>query len=76
MPEGDTIHHAANTIRPVLEGRIPDRIATPQRRHDGDRWPERLAGRAVVAVAARGKHLLLHFEGALVLHSHLRMSGA
>ena len=24
MPEGDTIHYAANTIRPVLEGRIPD----------------------------------------------------
>ena len=24
MPEGDTIHHAANLIRPVLEGRVPD----------------------------------------------------
>jgi endonuclease-8 len=76
MPEGDTIHHAANTIRPVLEGRVPDEILTPQRRHDRDRWPERLAGRRVSAVQARGKHLLLHFEGELVLHSHLRMSGA
>ena len=76
MPEGDTIHHAANRIRPVLEGRVPERIATPQRRHDADRWPARLAGRAVSSVEARGKHLLLHFEGELVLHSHLRMSGA
>jgi endonuclease-8 len=76
MPEGDTIHYAANTIRPLLEGRVPDQIRTPQRRHDGDRWPERLAGRRVVAVQARGKHLLLHFEGDLVLHSHLRMTGA
>jgi endonuclease-8 len=76
MPEGDTIHHAANRIRPVLEGRVPEEIRTPQRRHDADRWPERLAGRAVTRVEARGKHLLLHFEGDLVLHSHLRMTGA
>jgi endonuclease-8 len=76
MPEGDTIHHAANSIRPLLEGRVPDEIRTPQRRHERDRWPERLAGRAVDRVEARGKHLLLHFEGGLVLHSHLRMTGA
>ena len=76
MPEGDTIHHAANQIRPVLEGRVPERIATPQRRHDGDRWPQRLERRCVTAVEARGKHLLLHFEGGLALHSHLRMTGA
>jgi endonuclease VIII len=76
VPEGDTIHHAAKEIRPVLEGRVPDEIATPQRRHERDRWPQRLAGRAVTLVEARGKHLLLHFEGDLVLHSHLRMRGA
>jgi endonuclease-8 len=76
VPEGDTIHHAANRIRPVLEGRVPEQIRTPQRRHDADRWPQRLSGRAVAAVEARGKHLLLHFDGDLVLHSHLRMSGS
>ena len=76
MPEGDTIHHAANRIRPVLEGRVPEEIRTPQRRHAADRWPERLRGRRVGRVEARGKHLLLHFDGELVLHSHLRMSGS
>ena len=76
MPEGDTIHHAANRIRPVLQGRVPDEIRTPQRRHQPDRWPARLAGRAVEHVEARGKHLLLHFEDDWVLHSHLRMSGS
>jgi len=76
MPEGDTIHHAANRIRPVLAGRVPEQIVTPQRRHERDRWPERLAGRAVEAVEARGKHLLVRFDGDLVLHSHLRMTGA
>jgi endonuclease VIII len=76
VPEGDTIHHAANVIRPVLEGRVPDEIRTPQRRHAADRWPARLGGRAVSSVEARGKHLLVHFDGDLVLHSHLRMTGA
>jgi endonuclease-8 len=76
VPEGDTIHHAANRIRAVLEGRVPDDLRTPQRRHDADRWPQRLGGRAVTRVDARGKHLLLHFEGDLVLHSHLRMTGS
>jgi endonuclease VIII len=75
MPEGDTIRYAANRMRPVLEGRVPEEIVTPQRRHAMDRWPERLAGRAVSAVDAHGKHLFLHFEGDLVLHSHLRMTG-
>ena len=75
MPEGDTIRYAARRMRPVLEGRVPEEIVTPQRRHAMDRWPERLAGRAVRAVDAHGKHLFLHFEGDLVLHSHLRMTG-
>ena len=75
MPEGDTIRYAANRMRPVLEGRVPDEVVTPQRRHAMDRWPERLAGRAVSAVDSHGKHLFLRFEGDLVLHSHLRMTG-
>ena len=40
-----------------------------------DRWPERLAGRAVERVDTHGKHLFLRFEGDLVLHSHLGMIG-
>ncbi|HEX4108087.1 MAG TPA: DNA-formamidopyrimidine glycosylase family protein [Solirubrobacteraceae bacterium] len=75
MPEGDTIHYAANQIRAVLEGRVPEELRTPQHRHSLERWPERLAGRAVRSVDAHGKHLFLRFEGELVLHSHLRMTG-
>jgi len=75
VPEGDTIHYAASRIRPVLEGRAPDEILTPHPRLRPDRWPERLAGRAVTAVDAYGKHLFLRFEGDLALHSHLRMTG-
>src|ERR687895_504144 len=76
MPEGDTIHYLAKRIRPVLEGEVPDEIATPHPRFGRDRWPERLAGQAVGSVDAYGKHLFLRFEGGLVIHSHLRMTGS
>jgi endonuclease-8 len=76
MPEGDTIHYAANRMRPVLAGRVPDELLTPHERLRPDRWPQRLGGRAVEAIDAHGKHLFLRFEGDLVIHSHLRMTGA
>src|SRR3954454_14461198 len=76
MPEGDAIGYAARRIRPVLEGAVPDEIATPQPRHRMDRWPERLEGRVVRSVDTHGKHLVLRFDGDLVLHSHLRMTGS
>src|SRR3712207_148294 len=76
MPEGDTIHYAANRIRPVLAGHVPDALSTPHPRFAHDRWPERLAGRAVESVDAHGKHLFLRFEGGLTIHSHLRMTGS
>jgi endonuclease-8 len=76
VPEGDTIHFAANRIRPVLEGHVPDALETPHPRFGRDRWPERLGGRAVRSVDAHGKHLFLRFEGGLAIHSHLRMTGS
>jgi len=75
MPEGDTIHSAAQRIRAVLVGREIVEIETPQRRHALDRWPERLEGKGVRAVDAHGKHLFIRFDGDLTLHSHLRMTG-
>ena len=76
MPEGDTIHNAARRVRAVLLDRVPEQILTPHPRHQADRWPERLAGRAVRSVDAHGKHLFVRFDGELTLHSHLRMTGS
>ncbi|MEJ7717303.1 MAG: DNA-formamidopyrimidine glycosylase family protein [Thermoleophilaceae bacterium] len=59
----------------ALVGRAIESIETPHPRHGMDRWPERLAGRGVGRVDARGKHLFVRFEGGLTLHSHLRMTG-
>jgi endonuclease VIII len=75
MPEGDTIHYAANRMRPVLAGARPV-VETPHPRHRMDRWPERLGGRTVESVDAHGKHLFIRFEGDLAVHSHLRMTGS
>jgi endonuclease-8 len=79
MPEGDTIHYAANRIRPVLAGRVPDEITVPEGGRGGAataRWPQRLAGREVESVEAHGKHLFIRFAGDLTIHSHLRMTGS
>jgi endonuclease VIII len=71
VPEGDTIAWSANRLRPVLVGRTPDEIWSPR----NPTWPERLAGRPVSRIDTHGKHLFVHFEGAMVLHSHLGMIG-
>jgi len=62
-------------MRPILAGRVPE-LRTPHPRLRGNRWPDRLGGREVTAVDAHGKHLFVHFEGDLVIHSHLRMTGS
>jgi endonuclease VIII len=67
MPEGDTIWRTAATLRPRLVGRRVVR-AEPA-------GLASLAGRRVEDVHAEGKHLLIRFEGDLLLHSHMRMSG-
>jgi endonuclease-8 len=46
-----------------------------QRRPDGLSAQD-LNGRLLERVESRGKHLLLHFTGGLVLHSHLGMRGS
>lgn len=71
MPEGDTIHRAANRLRPALEGHTLVRFEAP--RLAGDRPA---AGERIDAVEARGKHLLVHFAGGLSLRTHLRMTGS
>lgn len=76
MPEGDTIAYAAQRMRPVLEGHVPDEIRTPHPRHAMDRWPQRLAGRTVTEIRTHGKHLFIRFDSDLTLHSHLRMTGS
>ncbi len=68
LPEGDTIWRTANALRPRLVGRrLLEVNPEPFRR---------LEGATVTAVETNGKHLLIRFDSGLVLHSHMRMTGA
>lgn len=71
MPEGDTIHRAARRLASVLDGRRLTRLEAPRLSR-----PMPPAGTGVVAVEARGKHLLVHFDDGHVLHTHMRMNGS
>jgi endonuclease VIII len=73
VPEGDSLHRAARALQ-VLVGQNIE-VETPHPRAATKRIAERLDGLRLDAVEARGKNLLLRFEGGLVLRSHLRMSG-
>src|SRR5437762_5011198 len=73
VPEGDSLHRAAQRLQ-VLAGQHVE-VETPHPRAAGKQLAERLDGRLLESVEAVGKNLLLHFEGGLVLRSHLRMTG-
>ncbi len=72
MPEGDTVWLAGRRLDAALSGRrlvrsdfrVPQLAATD------------LAGRTVLGVASRGKHLLTRIEGGLTLHTHFKMEGS
>ena len=59
-------------IRPVLVG---PKITAARARPGGTQL-ELVIGRAVEAVEARGKHLLIGFDNGLTLHTHLGMHGS
>jgi endonuclease-8 len=71
MPEGDTIHRTAATLRTVLEGQKVERFEAPRIR---GRAPA--VGSTIGPVEARGKHLLIRFDDGTVLHTHMRMTGS
>jgi len=73
MPEGDSLHRAAGRLQVLTGQRIE--VETPHPRAAAKGLAERLNGRTLENVEAVGKHLLLRFEGGLVLRSHLRMTG-
>lgn len=71
MPEGDTIHRAAATLRRAVGGQELIAFEAPRLAGNGP-----APGETVDGVEARGKHLLVRFSGGLVLHTHLRMTGS
>ena len=72
MPEGHTIHRAAQDQRAMLQGKVLD-VSSPQGRFiEGAAF---LDGQKCVGVEAYGKHLIYVFENSLALHIHLGLFG-
>ncbi len=71
VPEGDTLYKTATRLKPALQGHVLTRFEAPRLRGDAP-----TVGEAIELVEARGKHLLIHFAGGLVLRTHLRMTGS
>jgi endonuclease-8 len=73
VPEGDTLHRAANRLRPLVGEQL--KVEVPHPRARAALAAVDLDGRRLESVEAVGKNLILRFEGGVVLRSHLRMSG-
>lgn len=73
MPEGDALHRAAARLQPLVGQRLE--AESPHPRGQATGVAGAVDGRVLESVEAVGKHLLLRFEGGVVLRSHLRMNG-
>ena len=71
MPEGDTIHRTAASLRRALVGRSLIRVELPRVPR-----PHPQPGATIDRIEARGKHLLVFTSEGLVVHTHLRMTGS
>jgi endonuclease-8 len=76
VAEGDTIHRLARRFEAAVAGKEIVSATAPNPRSPLHRGAERLADRELLSARARGKHLLLEFDGELWLRSHLKMNGA
>ncbi|MCU1314207.1 MAG: mutM1 [Acidobacteriaceae bacterium] len=76
MPEGDTIFRSARAVGRAIEGKrvVSFETALAPLAYVDDNIP--IAGRTVDKVESRGKWLLIHFSGDLILVTHMLMSGA
>ncbi|MGH9138484.1 MAG: DNA-formamidopyrimidine glycosylase family protein [Acidimicrobiales bacterium] len=73
MPEGDSIHHLADRLRPALAGQPLVRLEL----HRASALAHRpRPGTLVADVEAVGKHLLIRFADGAILRTHLRMTGS
>jgi endonuclease VIII len=72
VPEGDTVWLAARRMDRVLVGEplVRGELRVP-RHAEVD-----LSGLRVLAVASRGKHLLIRLSDGMTLHTHFRMDGS
>jgi endonuclease-8 len=76
MPEGDTIFRSARALNRALAGKTVTRFDTALAplASVNDNTP--ITGRIIEKVESRGKWLIMHFSGGLMLVTHMLMSGS
>jgi endonuclease VIII len=73
VPEGDSLRRVALLLQPLVGERVDAESPHPQGLATG--VASTVDGRVLEGVEAVGKHLLLRFDGGIVVRSHLRMRG-
>jgi endonuclease VIII len=73
VPEGDSLHRIAKQLQVLVGERIEAESPNPRGLATG--VARAVDGRRLEEVEAIGKNLVLRFEGAVVVRSHLRMTG-
>ena len=76
MPEGDTIFRSARALNKALAGAVVTGLETAYAALASVNDNTPLVGRTIEKVEARGKWLLMHFSGDLILVTHMLMSGS
>jgi formamidopyrimidine-DNA glycosylase len=76
MPEGDTIFRSARALHQALAGQTISLFETAYAPLASVNDQSPVAGRTVEQVESRGKWLLIHFSGDLILTTHMLMSGS
>jgi endonuclease-8 len=71
VPEGDTIHRTAAALRTALVNQPLQRFSAPR-----SAGPAPTIGSIVEKVDSHGKHLEITFDDAVVLHTHMRLTGS
>ncbi len=71
MPEGDALRRIALRLAPLVGERLAATAPDPR----GGPVARAVDGRVLESVEAIGKHLLLRFDGGVVVRSHLGMNG-
>jgi endonuclease-8 len=76
VPEGDTIYRSARALQRAIGGHVVTgfQAALAKLARVDDDTP--LTGRTIEKVESRGKWLLIHFSGDLILATHMLMSGS
>jgi endonuclease-8 len=71
VPEGDTVWLSAKRMHDRLAGRVLTRTDFRVPQHATADF----AGRSVLEVVPRGKHMLTRIDGGVTLHTHFKMAG-